>query len=157
MAIDPGRPGHRWLLIRCSRRTRELAFYRCYCPRDVPLPALVKIAGLRWTTEENFQASKGLTRLDEHQVRRWAAWYRWTTLAMLSCAFLTIAAAIEHTRGRPPAGQIPLTRNEVAGLFAKLVIQAVPGAWHCLRWSDWRRRHQHRAQTCHCQRQARQR
>jgi hypothetical protein len=76
---------------------------------------------------------------------------------MLACAFLTIAAAIEHTRGRPPAGQIPLTRNEVAGLFAKLVIQAVPGAWHCLRRPDWRRRHQHRAQTCHYQRQARQR
>jgi hypothetical protein len=28
-AIDPGRPGHRWLLIRRNRRTRELAFYRC--------------------------------------------------------------------------------------------------------------------------------
>ena len=33
--------------------------------------------------------------------------------------------------------------------LAKLVIQAVPGAWHCLRWPDRRRRHQHRAQTCH--------
>jgi len=29
LAIDPGRPGHRWLLIRRSRRTGELAFYRC--------------------------------------------------------------------------------------------------------------------------------
>ena len=28
VAIDPGRPGHRWLLIRRNRRTRELAFYR---------------------------------------------------------------------------------------------------------------------------------
>jgi len=28
------------------------------------------IAGIRWTTEENFQAAKGLTGLDEHQVRR---------------------------------------------------------------------------------------
>ena len=39
LAIDPGRPGHRWLLIRRSRRTGELAFYRCYSPRRVPLPA----------------------------------------------------------------------------------------------------------------------
>lgn len=29
LAIDPDRPGHRWLLIRRSRHTRELAFYRC--------------------------------------------------------------------------------------------------------------------------------
>jgi SRSO17 transposase len=99
--IDPGRPGHRWLLIRRNRRTRELAFYRCYSPRPVPLAALVKVAGTRWTMEENFQAGKGLTGLDEHQVRRWDSWYRWTTLAMLALAFLTIAAATEHTTPPP--------------------------------------------------------
>ena len=47
--------------------------------------------------EENFQAGKGLTGLDQHQVRRWTSWYRWATLAMLAAAFLTIAAA-EHAR-----------------------------------------------------------
>jgi SRSO17 transposase len=51
LAIDPGRPGYRHLLIRRSRRTRELAFYRCYSPRRISLPALVKIAGIRWATE----------------------------------------------------------------------------------------------------------
>ena len=29
VAIDPGHPGHRWLLVRRSRRTAELAFHRC--------------------------------------------------------------------------------------------------------------------------------
>jgi hypothetical protein len=47
LAIDPGRAGHRWLLIRRNRRTGELAFYRCYHPRRVPLTALVKVAGIR--------------------------------------------------------------------------------------------------------------
>ena len=155
-SIDPGRPGHRWLLVRRSRRTRELAFYRCYSPRRVPLPALVKIAGTRWTTEENFQAAKGLAGLDDHQVRCWGSWYRWTTLAMLATAFLTIAAATEHARTPAPAGQIPLTRNEIAALFSTLIIQPEHGARHRLRWSAWRRRHQHRAKTCHYQRQARQ-
>jgi len=155
LAIDPGRPGHHWLLIRRNRRTRELAFYRCYSPRHVPLPALVKIAGIRWTTEENFQAGKGLTGLDEHQVRRWASWYRWTTLAMLALAFLTIAAAAEHTRP-PPADQIPLTRNEIAALFIALIINPGKDAPYRLRWSAWRRRRQHRAKTSHYQRQARQ-
>ena len=156
LAIDPGRPGHRHLLIRRSRRTGELAFYRCYSPRHVPLPALVKVAGIRWRTEENFQAGKGLAGLDEHQVRRWDSWYRWTTLAMLALAFLTIAAAAEHTRHPPPPDQIPLTRNEIAALFGTLIIEPGPDTRHRLRWSAWRRRRQHRAKACHYQRQARQ-
>ena len=156
VSTSPGQPGCHWLLIRRNRRTRELAFYRCYSPRQVPLSTLVKIAGRRWATEENFQATKGLAGLDEHQVRRWASWYRWTTLAMLACAFLTITAAIEHARGPAPAGQIPLTRNEIAGLFATLIIQPVRSTPHRLRWSTWRRRHQHRARLCHYLRQARQ-
>jgi SRSO17 transposase len=155
LAIDPGRPGHRWLLIRRNRRTGELAFYRCYSPRHVPLPLLVKVAGIRWTTEENFQAGKGLTGLDEHQVRRWDSWYRWTTLAMLALAFLTIAAATEHA-SPPPQDQIPLTRNEIAALFSTLIIDPVKDTRHRLQWSTWRRRRQHRAKTCHYQRQARQ-
>ena len=80
---------------------------------------------MRWTTEENFQASKGLTGLDEHQVRRWDSWYRWTTLAMLALAFLTITAATEHAHCPPPDDQIPLTRNEIAALFSTLIIEPV--------------------------------
>ena len=31
--------------------------------------------------------------LDEHQVRRWTAWYRHATLSMLAAAFLAVARA----------------------------------------------------------------
>jgi len=55
----------------------------------------------------------------------------------------------------PPDDQIPLTRNEVAHLFGTLTIQPPGGTRHRLRWSAWRRRRQHRAKTCHYQRQAR--
>ena len=72
---------------------------------------------------------------------------------MLALAFLTIAAT-EQTHHPPLAGQIPLTRNEIARLFGALVIDPVRDAPHQLRWSAWRRRHQHRARTCHYQRQA---
>jgi SRSO17 transposase len=154
ISIEPGRPGHRWLVIRRHRRTAELAFYRCYAPRPVPLATLVKVAGRRWTTEENFQAAKGLTGLDEHQVRHWNSWYRWTTLSMLASAFLTITATAERTLRPAPSGMVPLTRNEISRLFTTLIIQPVRDTWHRLRWSAWRRRHQHRAQTCHYQRQA---
>jgi hypothetical protein len=43
---------------------------------------------------------------------------------MLATAFLTIAAATEHARRPAPADQIPLTRNEIAALFAALIIAA---------------------------------
>ena len=65
------RPGH--------QTTDELAFYRCYSPKIVPVRELVRVAGRRWTVEEeSFQAGKGLAGLDERQVRRWASWRRWT-------------------------------------------------------------------------------
>ena len=152
IAIDPGRPGCHWLLIRRHRRTRELAYYRCYSPRHAPLATLVKTAGIRWTTEENFQASKGLAGLDEHQVRTWTAWHRWVTLAMLALAFLTVAAATEHARRPPPPGMVPLTRSEIAHLAAATITQPAR-ARHWLGWSAWRRAHQHRARTCHYQHQ----
>jgi hypothetical protein len=149
LSAAAGQIGHRWLLIRRSRRTRELAFYRCYAAAPVPLPTLVKIAGCRWTVEENFQASKQLTGLDQHQARRWTSWYRWVTLAMLASAFLAITTATEQARPGPD-GLIPLTRNEISRLFTTGPARQA----HQLRWSAWRRRHQHRARTSHYQRQA---
>jgi SRSO17 transposase len=47
--------GQHWLMIRRHRKTRELAFYRCWMPRPVPLAVLVRVAGTRWTVEERFQ------------------------------------------------------------------------------------------------------
>jgi SRSO17 transposase len=147
-------PAAGYLLIRRNQRTGELAFYRCCTPQPATLAALVKVAGLRWTIEENFQASKGLTGLDEHQVRRWTSWYRWVTLAMLAAAVPTITAALKSLRTPAPAGHIPLTRNEIARLFTGLTIKHPHDDRHQIRWSNWRRSHQHRAKTCHYQRQA---
>jgi SRSO17 transposase len=45
IGIDLRRRGHRWLLVRRSIATGELAFYRCYSPRPVPLAALAQVAG----------------------------------------------------------------------------------------------------------------
>jgi SRSO17 transposase len=78
--------GHHWLLIRRHLRHGQLAFYRCYSPTLVPLAELIRIAGRRWTIEESFQAGKGLAGLDDHQLRRWLPWRRWTLLAMLAHA-----------------------------------------------------------------------
>jgi len=149
-----GQAGQHWLMIRRHQRTGELAFYRCFTPRPVPLSTLVHVAGIRWTVEERFQTGKGLVGLDQHQVRRWRSWYRWVTLAMLAHAFLVVVAVTEHSCRPPPSGLIPLTCNEVQHLFAALLAQPVQDLGHRLRWSAWRRRHQARARTCHYQRQA---
>jgi SRSO17 transposase len=155
--LDPtgrGGQGHHWLLVRRHPKTGELAFYRCWSPRPVPLTRLVRVAGRRWTVEEAFQSGKGLAGLDEHQVRRWRSWYRWVTLAMLAHAFLAVLAATERTRHPPPEELIALTCNEIQRLFTALISRPIRNTLHRLRWSAWRRRHQARARTCHYQRQA---
>ncbi|WP_328609589.1 IS701 family transposase [Amycolatopsis sp. NBC_00345] len=146
--------GHRWLLIRRHRTTGELAFYRCYAPEPVPLQVLVHVAGRRWTIEESFQTSKGLTGLDQHQVRRWTSWHRWTVMAMLAYAFLAVVASTERTPKPSTAGWISLTCNEIHHLFTTLISRPVLDAAHRIRRSTWRRRHQYRAQQAHYQRQS---
>jgi hypothetical protein len=154
LRLDDGKQvAQHWLLVRRHQRTGELAFYRCFMPHPVPLAALVRVAGRRWTIEERFQTGKGLVGLDQHQVRRWRSWYRWVTLAMLAHAFLVVTAVTEHAR-HPPPGLISLTCNELQHLFAALVAVPLADPRHRLRWSLWRRRHQARARTCHYRRQA---
>ena len=57
IGLAAGRPGHHWLLIRRAAAPGNLAFYRSYAPRPVPLATLIQVAGSRWTVEENFQAA----------------------------------------------------------------------------------------------------
>ena len=83
---------------------------------------LVAVAGQRWRIEESFQAAKGLAGLDQHQVRRWNSWHRWTTLAMLAHAFLAVATAIERDTAPTPTGLITLTVNEFRRLFDALLL-----------------------------------
>jgi SRSO17 transposase len=145
--------GHHWLLVRRNLSDGELAFYRCWSLTPVGLPTLVRVAGTRWCVETCFQTAKGAVGLDEHQVRRWDSWYRYTTLVMLAHAILTVIAARERDRPRP-ANQplIPLTINEIRHLFAKLAANTVHTIDHWLAWSRWRRRHQARAKTSHYRR-----
>jgi SRSO17 transposase len=149
--IDADRAGHRWLLVRRNPTTAELAYYRCYSPDPAPLGVLVTVAGRRWTIEEGFQTGKGLCGLDEHQVRRWVSWHRWTILSMLAHAFLAVLAATERST-RSDHGLTPMTCNEIQHLLNSLITSTNHDRRHCLRWSHWRRRHQHHARTCHYRR-----
>ena len=137
------------LLIRRNDATGEHAYLRCYSPGPVPLRTLVTVAGQRWRIEESFQTAKGLVGLDQHQVRRWRSWHRWTTLAMLAHAFLAVATAIERDHAPTPAGLIALTVNEFRRLFDALLLVTHRTVASLLAWSRWRRRHQYRARRSH--------
>ncbi len=150
---DPaaGTSGHHWLLIRRNRKTGKYAFYRAYSPTPVPLKALILVAGRRWTVEESFAASKELAALDEHQVRTWTSWRRWTALAILTHVILSVMTANEPPT--PPGSKlIPLTRNEIRHLLAE-ILKPDHHPTHILNWSTWRRIHQAIAQKSHFRRQ----
>lgn len=80
-----------WLLARRSLTDpTDIAYYLCHGPAGTALRELVRVAGARWAIEETFQTAKGEVGLDHYQVRRYDAWYRHITLAMLAHAFLTV-------------------------------------------------------------------
>ena len=152
-AVTDGSGPH-WLLIRRRISDGEYAFYRAHAPGPVPLAQLVRTAGSRWKVEEGFAACKELAALDEHQVRSWTSWHRWTILALLACAFLTVLAAAQPGGSQPRDDQlIPLTCHEIRRLFTGLC-QQPPAPATQLHWSRWRRRHQATARACHYRRRA---
>jgi SRSO17 transposase len=94
-------PGMRqWLLVRRSRSDpTELAYFRAFGPETTELAELVQVAGMRWAIEESFEDAKGSVGLDQYEVRKWRAWYRHITLALLAHAYL------EVTRSTVEAGK----------------------------------------------------
>ena len=94
-----GPPGwSRYLLVRRSltrngKGEHELAYYLCAAPAGTEDEELIRVAGSRWAIEECFQTAKTETGLDQYQVRRYDAWYRHITLALLAHAYLAVTAA----------------------------------------------------------------
>jgi SRSO17 transposase len=105
--IGAADPGHHLLARRSlqpgEKGQLELAFFRCWSPRPVTLPELVAVAGARWGIEDCFAEAKGEAGLDHCQVRKYRAWYRHATLAMLAHAFLAVTARASRPGTAPPA------------------------------------------------------
>lgn len=84
---------HGLLIRRHRRRRRERAYYLTYAPVGTSLAKLVEVAGSRWTIESGFEQAKGEVGLDQYEVRRYDAWYRHITLALLAHAYLVAVRA----------------------------------------------------------------
>ncbi|SDZ53233.1 Transposase DDE domain-containing protein [Saccharopolyspora shandongensis] len=99
LVIDPGdTDGHLLLVRRSISKPSELAYCICHTHTPVPIAELVRVAGCRWGVEETFQFAKNETGMDHYQVRKYDAWYRHITLAMLAAAFLAVTAYTERIR-----------------------------------------------------------
>jgi SRSO17 transposase len=96
-----GTGGHaHWLLVRRSLSDpTDLAYYRVYGPKDTPVAEMVRVAGRRWTVEEGFEQAKQEVGLDEYEVRRYDAWYRHITLALLAHAYLEVTRTTARADG----------------------------------------------------------
>ena len=99
-ALTPSADTDHEYMIRRSIDDGELAFYHCYNPGHAGFGELVNVAGARWPIEECFGAAKNEVGLDEYQVRKYDAWHRHITLAMLAHSFLAITA--HHAKKRGP-------------------------------------------------------
>jgi SRSO17 transposase len=97
---DTTPPGwSRWLLARRSltrnsKGAYEVAYYLGCAPTGTTDDELIRVAGARWAIEECFQTAKTEVGLDHYQVRRYDAWYRHVTLALLAHTYLAVTAAI---------------------------------------------------------------
>jgi SRSO17 transposase len=93
-----------WVLARRSLSDpTAIAYYRAYGPEATPLEEVVRVAGLRWVIEESFERAKDDVGLDHYEVRRWEAWYRHVTLALLAHAYLEVTRL--HANTASPALQ----------------------------------------------------
>lgn len=84
----------RWLVGRRSvGASPKVVSFRGYGPAATTLAALAQVSGARWTIEECLEEGKGLTGLDQYEVRGWVPWHRHLTLALLAHAFLAVTRA----------------------------------------------------------------
>ncbi|MFD5514367.1 IS701 family transposase, partial [Streptomyces sp. NPDC127051] len=122
--------GHSLLLIRRHRYTRRLSFYRCHSAHPVALAVLVEVVCIRWRVEEDFQAAKSLTGLDQGQVTCWNSWHRWSLISLIAAALLSVSTALHRTAGLTHAQEpdpaetamILLTRPELLRILRTFVL-----------------------------------
>lgn len=83
-----------WMQGVLARRSpdepHETAYYRVFASEGTSVDTLARVAGTRWTIEIGFERAKGEVGLDEYEVRRWQAWHRHITLALLADAYLAV-------------------------------------------------------------------
>jgi hypothetical protein len=125
-----------------------------FAAQVIPLEAVVRVAGTRWTIESGFEADKSEVGWDHYEVRSWMGWYRHITLTMWALALVTVlragTIAVEALKksGAPagekrsggvqgqPRSRLPLSVPELRRLLWRLVLAVPQTAPHILAWSQ---------------------
>jgi SRSO17 transposase len=100
--------GH-WLLVRRGmEEPNELAYYVVFAPKETTtLEEVVRVAGTRWQIESCFESAKDQFGLAEYEVRKWDAWHRHATLALLAHAFVSVVRSKEVLKRGPKKRSCP--------------------------------------------------
>jgi SRSO17 transposase len=111
-----------WVLARRSvSDPSDVAYFRAFGPEMTTLAEVAQVAGTRWAIEESFARAKGTVGLDQYEVRRWTAWYRHITLALLAHAYLEVTRVQAAATARPRAA-VPQQEGGKRGASARRAI-----------------------------------
>jgi SRSO17 transposase len=86
----PAAEPERLLVRRSLGQEPELKYHRTNAPAEIPLQKVAAQRGLRWTIEQDIQAGKGESGLDEYETRGWRGWHHHTALSLLTLLFLVL-------------------------------------------------------------------
>lgn len=138
-AVEPER-----LLVRRSLgQEPEVKYHRTNAPADIPLQQVAAGRALRWTIEQDIQAGKGESGLDEYETRGWTGWHHHTALSLLALLFLVLA------RTRLGEKQPQMTVREVRALLKHRLDLRRWDEAEILAWSNWRMKRNRIAKLCH--------
>jgi SRSO17 transposase len=164
--IATSSPRHALLIRRSITKPDDIAYFYAFVPTGEPLllSTIIRIAGIRWTVEEDFQQSKGQAGLDQTQARRYQSWRRHIILAIAALAIQAIGIS-RHNRNHPEP-VLPTHGDDTPPDDYGMIALTVPEAHRLLilsddvrnlpataafrtAWTTWRRRHQARARWFH--------
>lgn len=86
----PADEPERLLVRRSLGQEPERKYHRSNAPSEIPLKRLAAQRSLRWTIEQDIQAAKGESGLDEYETRGWRGWHHHTALSLLALLFLVL-------------------------------------------------------------------
>lgn len=109
----PAPEPERLLIRRSLGQEPERKYHRSNAPVEIPLKRLASQRALRWTIEQDIQAGKGESGLDEYETRGWIGWHHHTSLSLLALVFLVLQrnrlGKKRTPDERPPSSRDPET------------------------------------------------
>lgn len=89
----PAEKPERLLVRRSLGQEPDMKYQRTNAPPEIPLDKVAAQRALRWTIEQDIQAGKGESGLDEYETRGWTGWHHHTALSLLALWFLVLQRA----------------------------------------------------------------